>query len=209
VDASLRRLRTDYIDLYQCHRYDPETPLGETMEALSEAVRSGKVRYLGFSEWSAEQIRAAIALPASSGSYPASRNIDALAQTREDVIPLCAANGISQIVWRHSDRACSPANTAPMQRLPRDTGNQQDMGGFMESSCESRSWTPCRSSSRLRHPPASARRSSHSPGFCGNQMSRLPSLVPPDPNRWMRTQPHRERRSILPCRRGRAHPGAG
>jgi 1-deoxyxylulose-5-phosphate synthase len=53
IDDSLRRLRTDYVDLYQCHRYDVETPLEETMEALSEVVRAGKVRYIGFSEWSA------------------------------------------------------------------------------------------------------------------------------------------------------------
>src|SRR2546422_4577171 len=62
IDGSLKRLRTDYVDLYQCHRYDEETPLEETMEALSEVVRQGKARYLGFSEWPAEQIRAALAL---------------------------------------------------------------------------------------------------------------------------------------------------
>ena len=56
LDASLRRLRTDYIDLYQCHRYDFETPLEETMEALTRAVESGKVRHIGFSEWPAEKI---------------------------------------------------------------------------------------------------------------------------------------------------------
>ena len=60
LDASLKRLRTDFVDLYQCHRYDQETPLEETMTALSRAVRSGKVRYLGFSEWPADKIRAAI-----------------------------------------------------------------------------------------------------------------------------------------------------
>src|SRR6059058_3184916 len=55
IDESLRRLRTDYVDLYQCHRYDQGTPLEETMDALSEIVRQGKVRYLGFSEWSPDQ----------------------------------------------------------------------------------------------------------------------------------------------------------
>src|SRR6476659_5094324 len=63
LDASLKRLRTDVIDLYQCHRYDRETPLEETMEALTRAVRSGKVRYLGFSEWPADRIKAAIEMP--------------------------------------------------------------------------------------------------------------------------------------------------
>src|SRR2546423_4394748 len=62
IDDSLRRLRTDYVDLYQCHRYDRETPLEETMEALTEVVQQGKVRYLGFSEWTPEQIRASLHL---------------------------------------------------------------------------------------------------------------------------------------------------
>src|SRR5919198_875079 len=65
IDASLARLRTDYVDLYQCHRYDRSTPLEETMEALTEVVRQGKVRYLGFSEWTADQIRASLDLSAS------------------------------------------------------------------------------------------------------------------------------------------------
>src|ERR1700744_5615916 len=62
LDASLKRLRVDHVDLYQCHRYDPNTPLEETMEALTGAVKSGKVRWLGFSEWSPQQIEAAIAM---------------------------------------------------------------------------------------------------------------------------------------------------
>src|ERR1700761_5033087 len=60
IDASLERLRTDYVDLYQCHRYDPDTPLEETMQALTEIVKAGKVRWIGFSEWSPDQIQAAI-----------------------------------------------------------------------------------------------------------------------------------------------------
>src|ERR1041384_2790935 len=60
LDASLLRLGTDYVDLYQCHRYDDETPLEETMQALARAVESGKARYLGFSEWPADKIRAAV-----------------------------------------------------------------------------------------------------------------------------------------------------
>jgi len=59
LEASLKRLQTDYVDLYQCHRYDTGTPLEETMEALDRAVDSGKVRYIGFSEWPAERIQAA------------------------------------------------------------------------------------------------------------------------------------------------------
>src|SRR5437868_4693224 len=63
IDASLARLRTDYVDLYQCHRYDWDTPLEETMEALTEVVRAGKARYLGFSEWPPVKIQAALDLP--------------------------------------------------------------------------------------------------------------------------------------------------
>ncbi|MDP9066080.1 MAG: aldo/keto reductase, partial [Pseudomonadota bacterium] len=63
LDASLGRLKADYVDLYQCHRYDDQTPLEETMEALSEAVHAGKVRYLGFSEWPLERIKEALTLP--------------------------------------------------------------------------------------------------------------------------------------------------
>jgi len=62
LDNSLRRLRTDYVDLYQCHRFDTDTPLEETMQVLTEVVESGKVRYVGFSEWTAPQIRAAMAI---------------------------------------------------------------------------------------------------------------------------------------------------
>ena len=77
LDASLKRLRTDYVDLYQCHRYDFDTPLEETMEALTRAVESGKTRYIGFSEWPADRIQAALDLSdrASPSSCRASRNI--------------------------------------------------------------------------------------------------------------------------------------
>src|SRR6266436_9537713 len=60
IDASLARLRTDYVDLYQCHRYDWDTPLEETMQALTEVVRAGKARYIGFSEWPPEKIEQAV-----------------------------------------------------------------------------------------------------------------------------------------------------
>src|SRR5881398_200909 len=70
LDASLKRLRTDYVDLYQCHRYDSGTPLEETMEALTRAVESGKTRYIGFSEWPADKIREAIDLSGQRGFTP-------------------------------------------------------------------------------------------------------------------------------------------
>jgi 1-deoxyxylulose-5-phosphate synthase len=100
VDASLARLRTDYVDLYQCHRYDNDTPLEETMEALSEVVRAGKARSLGFSEWSAGQIEAALALPGVERFVSSQPQYSLLWRAPERaVIPLCAREGISQIVW--------------------------------------------------------------------------------------------------------------
>jgi aryl-alcohol dehydrogenase-like predicted oxidoreductase len=112
-DASLQRLRTDHVDLYQCHRYDTSTPLEETMEALTEVVRQGKARYIGFSEWSPAQIQAAIDLarPATEATSTAgSRDLVPFVSSQpqysmlwrrpeQAVIPLCAANGIGQIVW--------------------------------------------------------------------------------------------------------------
>jgi 1-deoxyxylulose-5-phosphate synthase len=101
IDASLARLRTDYVDLYQCHRYDRETPLEETMEALTEVVRQGKARYIGFSEWSADQIRAALALVPRVEKFVSSQPQYSLLYRvpEREVIPLCKENGISQIVW--------------------------------------------------------------------------------------------------------------
>ena len=100
IDASLQRLQTDYIDLYQCHRYDDETPIAETMEALSEIVRAGKVRAIGFSEWSPQNIRDALAVPGTVKFVSSQPQYSLLWRRPEkDVIPLCAANGISQIVW--------------------------------------------------------------------------------------------------------------
>jgi len=101
IDASLARLRTDYVDLYQCHRYDPETPLEETMEALSEVVRSGKARAIGFSEWAPEQIEAALALAPPHVKFVSSQPQYSLLYRRPEakVIPLSIASGIGQIVW--------------------------------------------------------------------------------------------------------------
>ena len=103
IDASLARLRTDHVDLYQCHRYDDSTPLEETMEALDEVVRAGKARYIGFSEWTAEQIQASLDLSRAHGwaKFVSSQPQYSLLwrEPENEVFPLCAANGISQIVW--------------------------------------------------------------------------------------------------------------
>jgi 1-deoxyxylulose-5-phosphate synthase len=101
IDLSLARLRTEYVDLYQCHRYDAQTPLEETMEALTEVVRAGKARYIGFSEWSPAQIQAALDLVPRVEKFVSSQpQYSILWRAPEPVVlPLCAANGISQIVW--------------------------------------------------------------------------------------------------------------
>jgi aryl-alcohol dehydrogenase-like predicted oxidoreductase len=102
MDASLARLKTDYVDLYQCHRYDPNTPLEETMEALTKVVKQGKARYIGFSEWSPQNIQDALDMVGSGvEKFVSSQPQYSLLYRRPEakVIPLCAANGISQIVW--------------------------------------------------------------------------------------------------------------
>jgi aryl-alcohol dehydrogenase-like predicted oxidoreductase len=103
IDLSLQRLRTDHVDLYQCHRYDRFTPLEETMAALTEVVRAGKARYIGFSEWTPEQIQASLDLSREHGyeKFVSSQPQYSMLwrEPEAEVIPLCAANGISQIVW--------------------------------------------------------------------------------------------------------------
>jgi aryl-alcohol dehydrogenase-like predicted oxidoreductase len=100
IDASLARLRTDYVDLYQCHRYDEATPLEETMHALTEAVRQGKTRYIGFSEWNADQIAAALAISGVEKFVSSQPQYSILwREPEKEVFPLCSENGIGQIVW--------------------------------------------------------------------------------------------------------------
>ncbi|MCW2974726.1 MAG: aldo/keto reductase [Actinomycetia bacterium] len=100
IDASLARLRTEYVDLYQCHRYDWNTPLEETMQALTEVVQAGKARYLGFSEWPAEKIKEALELPGVEKFVSSQPQYSMIWRGPErEIIQLCAENGISQIVW--------------------------------------------------------------------------------------------------------------
>src|SRR5580704_6031054 len=100
IDASLQRLRTDYVDLYQCHRYDERTPLEETMGALTEVVAAGKARYIGFSEWPAARIAESLALPGVARWVSSQPQYSMLWRAPEaEVIPLCEREEISQIVW--------------------------------------------------------------------------------------------------------------
>jgi aryl-alcohol dehydrogenase-like predicted oxidoreductase len=134
LDASLKRLRTDYVDLYQCHRYDSGTPLEETMEALTRAVESGKTRYIGFSEWPADRIRAALELKGVARFVSSQPQYSLLWREPEDeVIPLCAANGISQIVWSPLGQGVLSGKYDPDRPPPSDSrAASEEMGGFIE-----------------------------------------------------------------------------
>ncbi|MFZ1026971.1 MAG: aldo/keto reductase family protein [Limnoraphis robusta] len=127
IDASLTRLRTDYVDLYQCHRYDPDTPLEETMMALTEVVRQGKVRYIGFSEWSPEQIQAACDLADVEQFVSSQPQYSMLWRDPEaEVFPLCAANGISQIVWSPLAQGVLAGKYEPGQVPPENSRAAND-----------------------------------------------------------------------------------
>jgi aryl-alcohol dehydrogenase-like predicted oxidoreductase len=132
IDDSLRRLRTDYVDLYQCHRYDSQTPLEETMEALTEVVRQGKARYLGFSEWTAAQIRAALELSPPLEKFVSSQpQYSILWRVPErEVIPLCAANGISQIVFSPLAQGVLTGKYNPGAPPPPDTRMASERMGW-------------------------------------------------------------------------------
>jgi len=136
LDASLKRLKVDYVDLYQCHRYDAETPLEETMKALSLAVSQGKVRYIGFSEWSPQHIHDAFALSSDAGKgiekFVSSQPQYSLLWRRpeKEVIPLSAANGVSQIVWSPLAQGVLTGKYAPGSAPAADTRAASDsMGG--------------------------------------------------------------------------------
>jgi len=122
IDASLARLRTDYVDLYQCHRYDWNTPLEETMEALSEVVRQGKARYLGFSEWPVEKIAEAVELPGVERFVSSQPQYSMIWRGPErDVIPHCREHGISQIVWSPLAQGVLTGKYEPGEPPPRDS----------------------------------------------------------------------------------------
>ena len=133
LDASLKRLKTDYVDLYQCHRYDTATPLEETMEALTRAVESGKTRHIGFSEWPADKIRASLDI-AGVAKFVSSQPQYSLLwrEPEEEVIPLCAANGISQIVWSPLGQGVLSGKYDPDRPPPSDSrAASAEMGGFI------------------------------------------------------------------------------
>jgi aryl-alcohol dehydrogenase-like predicted oxidoreductase len=122
IDASLGRLQTEYVDLYQCHRYDDGTPLEETMQALTEVVEAGKARYIGFSEWPVERIRQALDMPGVAKFVSSQPQYSALWREPErEVIPLCSQNGISQIVWSPLAQGVLTGKYRPGQAPPPDS----------------------------------------------------------------------------------------
>jgi 1-deoxyxylulose-5-phosphate synthase len=133
LDASLSRLRTDYVDLYQCHRYDWDTPLEETMEGLTEVVRQGKVRYIGFSEWPEDKIREAQALAGVEHFVSSQPQYSMLWRGPErEVIPASRELGISQIVWSPLGQGVLTGKYKPGEPLPKGTrATSESMSGFM------------------------------------------------------------------------------
>lgn len=132
IDGSLRRLDTDYVDLYQAHRYDHETPLEETMLAFADVVRQGKALYIGVSEWRAEEIRAAAAL-ASELHVPLISNqpqYNMIWRVIEaEVVPASLQAGLGQIVWSPIAQGVLTGKYKPGQPLPAGTRATDEKGG--------------------------------------------------------------------------------
>jgi 1-deoxyxylulose-5-phosphate synthase len=134
LDASLKRLRTDYVDLYQCHRFDVETPIEETMEALTAAVEAGKARHIGFSEWTPEQIRAGLDVPHTTKFVSSQPQYNAIWRAPEtEVFPLCTENGIAQIVWSPLAQGVLTGKYRPGEPAPDGSrAASERMGGFID-----------------------------------------------------------------------------
>ncbi len=134
--ASLRRLQTDYVDLYQAHRYDHETPLEETLRAFDDLIRQGKVLYIGVSEWRAEEISAALAI---AGQLGLDRIVSNQPQynmlwrvIESEVLPLCMKEGIGQIVWSPIAQGVLTGKYQPGQGVPAGSRATDESGsGFI------------------------------------------------------------------------------
>ncbi|HEY1719685.1 MAG TPA: aldo/keto reductase family protein [Magnetospirillaceae bacterium] len=133
IAASLKRLRVDYVDVYQCHRYDPETPLEETMRALTDAVSQGKARFIGFSEWPADKIEAACKMAGVTKFVSSQPRYNMFWPNPEhDVFPACQKNGISQIVFSPLAQGVLTGKYKPGAPPPSDSrAASASMGGFL------------------------------------------------------------------------------
>jgi aryl-alcohol dehydrogenase-like predicted oxidoreductase len=134
IDASLARLQTDYVDLYQAHRFDPDVPIEETIEALQKVVSDGKARYLGFSEWTPEQIQAALDIAGPDLFVSSQPQYSMLWQAPEaEVFPLTHANGISQIVWSPLAEGVLTGKYKPGEAPPADSrAANSSMNNFID-----------------------------------------------------------------------------
>jgi aryl-alcohol dehydrogenase-like predicted oxidoreductase len=127
IDASLARLQTDHVDLYQAHRFDPDVPVEETIGALEQVVTEGKARYLGFSEWTPEQIEAGLEIADTDLWVSSQPQYSMLWQAPEaEVFPLSAANGISQIVWSPLAQGLLTGKYKPGEQPPSDSRAASD-----------------------------------------------------------------------------------
>jgi aryl-alcohol dehydrogenase-like predicted oxidoreductase len=132
IDSSLRRLQTEYVDLYQAHRYDPTVPLEETMEAFADVVHSGKAHYIGVSEWTADQIRSAhalarelrIPLVSSQPQYSMLWRV-----IEDEIVPTCEELGLGQIVWSPIAQGVLTGKYAPGAPLPAGSRATDEKGG--------------------------------------------------------------------------------
>ncbi|GGP91390.1 voltage-dependent potassium channel beta subunit [Actinomadura coerulea] len=133
IHGSLRRLGTDYVDLYQAHRFDYETPLEETLRAFDDLVRQGKVLYVGVSEWRAEEIERALKIADEMGfdrivsSQPQYSMLWRVIE--EEVVPLCEREGVGQIVWSPIAQGVLTGKYKPGQPLPEGSRATDDKGG--------------------------------------------------------------------------------
>jgi aryl-alcohol dehydrogenase-like predicted oxidoreductase len=134
IDASLQRLQTDYVDLYQCHRYDDQTPLEETMTALTEVDRAGKARHIGFSEWPVEKVEESLRLPDVERWVSSQPQYSMLWRGPEaELIPLCERHEISQIVWSPLAQGVLTGKYLPGEPPPADSrAASESMGGFID-----------------------------------------------------------------------------
>jgi aryl-alcohol dehydrogenase-like predicted oxidoreductase len=132
IDGSLSRLQTDYVDLYQAHRYDYETPLEETMQAFADLVRRGKVLYVGVSEWTADQLRAGHGLASQLGFQLISNQpqYSMLWRVIEgEVVPTSVELGISQVVWSPIAQGVLTGKYRPGEQPPEGSRATDDKGG--------------------------------------------------------------------------------
>ncbi|MGH3373065.1 MAG: aldo/keto reductase family protein, partial [Nocardioidaceae bacterium] len=132
INGSLRRLKTDYVDLYQAHRYDHETPLEETMEAFADVVRQGKAHYIGVSEWTADEIRRGHALARELripfvSNQPQYNMIWRVIET--EVVPTSEELGIGQVVWSPIAQGVLTGKYKPGQAPPAGSRATDDKGG--------------------------------------------------------------------------------